>query len=382
VTQTRKQAPGATAAWILVASLGTAAAYVLWPLLPAVIVGAWLADLAKPLERRLTRRLGVRSRAAAAVTTALVLVLLAPIVGLLVVGGAAASQLVEAVRVSTTGRSALGLLVSPPSPAGSEELSSFVFRYAVQTWSLATALFRGVSGIVLRSLVLVVVVYGRLAHGERLYAHLVERIPAPRRIVDRMRDAFNETGHALLVGMGGTALVQGAVATLVFFALGILNAPVLGALTVVCAFVPVVGTALVWVPVAMSLALADRWGAAAATVALGAGVIAMLDNVVRPILTRRASMRLPAIVVLLGMVGGLLALGFRGIVIGPLVVRLASEAFDALRDERSGKEPVSRVREEMGVTRDGRETRSSNLTDEPLAHDERRDHVDLQARRP
>lgn len=313
--------------------------YVLWPLLPVLVLGAWFGRVATPLERWLTHRFGVRSRAAAAATTVLALLFLLPVAGVFVAAGVAAVDVLHAVRASPSGRSALAALVTPTgSTAPAEEISSFVRSYGGQAWSVATALFRGVSGFVLRVLVLVLVIYTRLAHGQDVYRYFADRIPVPRQYLARMRDAFDETGRALLVGMGGTALVQGAVATLAFVILRIPNAPVLGALTVGCAFVPVIGTALVWVPVSIGLALSERWVAAVAMLAIGAGVIGMLDNFVRPFLTRRAALRLPTAVLALAMIGGLLALGFSGILLGPLLVRLGSEMLDILQDDVAARE--------------------------------------------
>jgi predicted PurR-regulated permease PerM len=326
---------------VITVVLCAAVAYIAWPLLPAMVLGAWFGAIARPLAAWLTKHVRGRSHAAAAVTTALVLAFLVPLAALVVQLATAAVSLFELVRTSATGRNALEVLVTKSTEPRPQQIFALVREYAGQTWTLATTLLSGVSGTLLRLLVLVMTTYASLAHGDRIHQYLVDRVPLPRRHIDRMRAAFDEAGQALLVGMGGTALLQGIVASVAFVVLDVPNALTLGALTVVCAFVPVVGTGLVWVPVAIGLLLAKRWVACIAMLAVGAGVIGVIDNIVRPVLTRRAAMRLPASILLVTMIGGLLAFGFAGLLLGPLAVRLATEVLDIHRDERLASRAVS-----------------------------------------
>ncbi len=96
---------------------------------------------------------------------------------------------------------------------------------------------------------------------------------------------------------GGTALVQGAVATVGYVAIGIPRALLLGPLTSLCAIVPLVGTALVWVPLAVELGATGQYWRAGVVVAVGAGVHSLVDNFIRPLFARYGRLTLPTFVV-------------------------------------------------------------------------------------
>jgi predicted PurR-regulated permease PerM len=97
-------------------------------------------------------------------------------------------------------------------------------------------------------------------------------------------------------------------------------------LTLLFSVIPAIGTALVWVPVAAGLAITGRTTAAIALGVVGVAVIGSVDNVARPYLARRGHLQLPTWVVLIAMFGGIALIGGWGLLLGPLVLRLAKEA--------------------------------------------------------
>ena len=107
----------------------------------------------------------------------------------------------------------------------------------------------------------------------------------------------------------------------------------LGGLTFLGAFVPLIGTASVWAPVAIGLFLSGRHGAALALVALGVLLIGTVDNLMRPYFARFGKLDLPMWVVALSMFGGLNLFGFQGLVVGPVVVRVTLELLSLVREE-------------------------------------------------
>lgn len=85
--------------------------------------------------------------------------------------------------------------------------------------------------------------------------------------------------------------------------------------------IPAVGSALVWVPIALYLTAIGELTSALILAGVGAGIIGMLDNVLRPILVGRDT-KLPDYIVLLSTLGGIAMFGVNGFVIGPLVAAL------------------------------------------------------------
>lgn len=121
-------------------------------------------------------------------------------------------------------------------------------------------------------------------------------------------------------------MIQSVVATIAYLALGVPSALALGMLTLLFSVIPAIGTALVWAPVASGLALTGRTGAALVLAIIGVAVIGTVDNIARPYLAKRGHLQLPTYVVLLAMFGGIEVFGGWGILLGPLILRMAKEA--------------------------------------------------------
>ncbi|MGZ5970726.1 MAG: AI-2E family transporter, partial [Polyangiales bacterium] len=101
------------------------------------------------------------------------------------------------------------------------------------------------------------------------------------------------------------------------------------------ALIPSVGTGLVWVPVAIGLALSGRTTAAIAMGAIGVLVIGTVDNIVRPSFSRYGQLRLPTFLILVAILGGFAIFGPWGLILGPLSIRMAMEALSLLRESRA-----------------------------------------------
>jgi predicted PurR-regulated permease PerM len=147
------------------------------------------------------------------------------------------------------------------------------------------------------------------------------------------RERLMQEAHDLVVASVGAGLtvsaVQGLIAGLAFWALGLGAPAIWGVLIAICSLIPVVGAALVWAPVALWLGLSGAVAQALALVVVGTLGISMVDNVLRPILlSGRSSVN--GLVVFIGLLGGTTAFGLIGLVIGPIVLVLAGTLFEAL----------------------------------------------------
>ena len=90
---------------------------------------------------------------------------------------------------------------------------------------------------------------------------------------------------------------------------------------VILSLIPVVGAGLIWAPVAIYLFATGDWGKGLILTGFGAGVIGLVDNLLRPVLVGRDT-KLPDYLVLLSTLGGFAMFGMNGFVIGPLVAAL------------------------------------------------------------
>jgi predicted PurR-regulated permease PerM len=320
-------------------ALCVGAAAVLAPLWAPLLLAAWCADLLAAPAQRVGRALGGRHRAAAALVVVFVVSALVPVAGVIAGLVFGVRHLLAQMRNALEGNGSLGAVILGGSgeaePLGLRDWANLASRYGQSAWTAVGVVARASAGVAVATLVFVAALYAFLAEAEGVDRWLRTNLPIPPEAYARLANAFRETGRGLFVAGGGTALLQGAVATIAYMAVGIPSALVLGPLTAVCAIVPVVGSGLVWFPLALELGATGQYGRAGIVVAIGAGLISLVDNFARPLLARYGRLTLPPVVVLVSMVGGVAALGAAGALLGPLVVRLCVEALALSAEARS-----------------------------------------------
>jgi predicted PurR-regulated permease PerM len=320
-------------AWVIVVVI--AAGLLMAPFAGWIILAVWLSGLARPLHNRLTRRLRGHVHLAAAITVCLMMLVFVPlgvVAAFLVVDAVA---LVEKLLASKQVHAVLIQLVSkdaPVKPRGHISLTQLVLSQGDRAWGIIKMVVASAAQILVGLVVLVAGIYAMLIDGGRWYKWIEQNAPMPQKAVRRFAEAFNETGHGLMFGIAGAGLLQGIVATIAFLVLGVPQAFALGLLTAILSIVPIVGTALVWAPIAVGLALTGRVYEGVGLAIFGMTVIGSIDNLARPWLTRRGKLQLPGFVVLVAMFGAVELVGGWGILFGPLVVRLAKEALEVRRE--------------------------------------------------
>lgn len=318
--------------WLL-AILCAGAVIIVAPFSPWAVLALWLGLYAERIHGPITKRLGGRSTLAATLTVLLLLVIVVPIAAVVASLVVDAVALVQRLLASEQGKSVLEQLAGGDDPTkphhemlSLQGLTDLVMSQGERAFAILKQVAGAAARVVIGLLILVSGIYGVLVEGKGWYAWVERHAPCRSETVARFAAAFVETGRGLAYGVVGAGLIQSIVATITFLILGVPSALALGMLTLMFSVIPAIGTAIVWVPVAVGLALTDRTGAAVALAIVGIGVIGTVDNVARPFLARRGHLELPTYVVLIAMFGGIELIGGWGLLLGPLVVRLAKEA--------------------------------------------------------
>jgi predicted PurR-regulated permease PerM len=87
------------------------------------------------------------------------------------------------------------------------------------------------------------------------------------------------------------------------------------------ALIPLVGTAVVWVPGALWLGLTGHWGGALFLTIWSIAGVSSADHVIRPpFISSRA--KITTLPVFIGLLGGIGAFGAIGIFLGPVIIAL------------------------------------------------------------
>jgi predicted PurR-regulated permease PerM len=135
-------------------------------------------------------------------------------------------------------------------------------------------------------------------------------------------ERFRVVTQATVIGNVATAAGQGLLSGLIFLVIGLPNPILWGALTALLSLVPVVGTALVWVPWTIYLFASGSTGWAIVFMILQIVLVGGIDNVLRPLLIE-GRVKMHTLVVFFSILGGIGYFGILGIFIGPLVFAIA-----------------------------------------------------------
>ncbi|MBS0166961.1 MAG: AI-2E family transporter [Nitrospira sp.] len=168
--------------------------------------------------------------------------------------------------------------------------------------------------------------------GESSFQHVCRAIPLEEEHKTKILTRLTSTLHAVVRGTLLTALAQGTVAGVIYYLLDLPFATFLGFLSGILSFLPMGGTALVWIPLSLYLLFSGSVIKAIILVAAGVGLVGLMDNFLQPILVG-ADARLPLLPLFFVSIGGLAYYGFLGLFLGPILLAAALETFIIYQDE-------------------------------------------------
>jgi len=330
---------------LLITALGIALVWTLWPFSTGLVGAPVLYVVFAPLHRWLAHRMRPGLAAGLVVVLGLVLVL-GPGLSFLGVIGAEAQDIASGVIRSPLLSRLRELRIGPYDVGAQIEtigsrLVSFLGASALSLVGTATRL-----GIQLT--IMFFGLFYLLLDSPAAWKHLQPFIPFSRRNTEILRQRFRDVTISTLIGTGLTATVQGVLVGAAFWVAGIPNAVFWGVVTVVLAILPVVGSGLVWVPAAVSLAVGGDYGRAIALALWGALVVGNVDNVIRPMVFRRWAQIHPFITII-GAFAGIQYFGLLGLLIGPLAISYFFELIrmyraEYLDDEQAAEEIAAQSR--------------------------------------
>ena len=167
--------------------------------------------------------------------------------------------------------------------------------------------------------------------GHRLYEAFYEVLPIEESHKATIFERLDHTLTAVVRGTLLTALAQGLATGLVYWALDVPFPVFLGSLSALLSLVPFGGTALVWGPVAGYLFWAAPVWKGIVMIALGVGLVGLMDNFLQPLLVGSGA-NLPVLFLFFASLGGLAYFGFIGLFLGPILLGIAIAAFKIYRD--------------------------------------------------
>ncbi len=152
------------------------------------------------------------------------------------------------------------------------------------------------------------------------------------RLVKQVRDIIIST----IYGGVAVSIIQGTIAGLAFFFLGISTPVVWGLATSIASFVPLLGASSIWVPAAGYLFLKGAVLKGIILAIVGLFGISLIDNILKPIIIGGRT-KMPILVIFFSVLGGIKLLGLIGLIMGPLVIALFISVIEIFRSVEGGQ---------------------------------------------
>ncbi|HOC39462.1 MAG TPA: AI-2E family transporter [Thermodesulfobacteriota bacterium] len=303
--------------------------------LMVILLAGIFSALVSPVYQRLLARLRGRSSLASLLTVVLVIFLI-----LLPLAGFFGLVTAQAVKVSAAVTPWVEQQVSRPE-AVSHFLRSLPFYeeiapYRNQIISRAGELVSGISAFllnrvasftfgtlnaVLMTFIMLYTMFFFLKDGVRLLEKILYYLPLKDQDERRMLDRFTSVARATLKGVLVIGALQGGLAGIAFAVAGIPSAAFWGTVMAVLSIIPPIGSALVWIPAVIILALTGELAKALGLATFCALVVGSVDNILRPILVGKDT-QMHEMMVFFSTLGGLILFGMPGFIIGPIVAAL------------------------------------------------------------
>lgn len=321
------------------------------PFLRAIFWSAILAFGFYPLYSDLKRILHSHPGVAAFLTTLMIVLLVVPPIVIMIakVGGQAV-ELYHTLSVAIQRGELEGLVdhirALPPvsfieahffqQDTLKSHLTGWLLDTAKAIGSLATeqaiTITKNILFVILNVLLTLLLVFVFLRYGESIYRFVYRLVPLEERNKRIMFKQINDTLSAVIRGQMLTSLAQSLLAGLVFWVLGIPLPMLFAAATFIATFIPVIGSASIWLPVVLFLVTNHQYEKSIVLLVAGTFGISLIDNLLKPLLIGEKT-KLPYLLLFFGLMGGIKLYGLMGIVLAPTVLSLFFALVKIYREE-------------------------------------------------
>jgi predicted PurR-regulated permease PerM len=215
------------------------------------------------------------------------------------------------------------------------QIKALVGDLAGQMIGWLQGVLKGIPNLFLSIFITIFSTYYFLKHGKDIYTFFMGIFPLPKGRYDQIIARFDDLSRGMILGQIVVGGVQGILAWAAFWFLGVPNPVLWGFFTFIISIIPLLGAALVWVPICIYLFITgymtgDYWRAITLLL-YGTFVISLIDNVLKPKIVGEHA-KIHPLVILFGILGGIQLFGIPGILIGPLILTLFDLMIEIYRE--------------------------------------------------
>jgi predicted PurR-regulated permease PerM len=178
-----------------------------------------------------------------------------------------------------------------------------------------------------------------LIEGNNVRQYLSIILPFSKEQEGLFLERFKQVTDSVIFGQFIVGIAQGIIAGIGYFIIGIPNAMLITVLTIIVGILPVIGPAMIWIPVDIYLFLTGQADLGIMLLIYGLFVMSPIDTLMRPILVSEKA-QMNSALVLIGMVGGAYAFGFVGFLLGPLIIAALILLIEIYKDKKGNEESI------------------------------------------
>lgn len=197
-------------------------------------------------------------------------------------------------------------------------IQSFVTKTTNSLMTSLANIILDIPTIVLQLVIVFFTLFYSLRDKEKIIQYVKNLLPFSSDVENKLFKASKEVTSSVIFGMVIVGAMQGVITGIGFFIFGVPNALLLSLFAIVAGILPIVGPAIIWVPVMIYLLIAGNTFAAMGIIIFG--ILSHIpDYLIRPLyLSKRTELN--AGIASIGMIGGILFFGILGIILGPLIL--------------------------------------------------------------
>lgn len=190
--------------------------------------------------------------------------------------------------------------------------------------------------ILLHLIIISFIFFLGLRDGDKLVAYIQSLSPLSKESEKKIFEQFKDITHSVIYGQIVIGIIQGILTGIALFIFAIPNALFLTLIAILLGILPIIGPALIWIPVVVYLLAFGKGVAAVIMLFYGIFVISGIDNILRSLIVGKKT-KINSGVILVSMVGGFLVFGIMGLIIGPLIIAyllLILETYRKTKDKK------------------------------------------------
>ncbi len=320
--------------FLLLIGAGIVVFFIFQPFLTAIVAAAILSILFKPTYKffvRLFRGSEIAGSFAACLVVALLIV--TPIVLTLSLAVAEANNLYHMLGETTTidqmiessahflNTQPYAQYVFPEGTFNHDQVTEDIKRLSENALAILQAAYQSVTHFIFWVFVMFFTLFYLFIDGEKAFRYLLRLSPLKNEHEKLLADKFVSISRATLRGTLVVGTMQGLLGGIAFWIVGVPSPAIWGLMMVLLSMIPMVGSALIWLPAGLILLLMGQVWQGVFLLAFGFGVISLIDNILRPRFVGKDTQMHP-LMIFFAILGGIAFFGLPGFVIGPILVSL------------------------------------------------------------